>query len=165
MEMHKFIKQDAHVDQDMTPMIDIVFLLIIFFMVVTELTLDQAEVILPVATEAKVEEPQPGSRTLTINISFDSETGKEMMQIGGGDKLSPEELTNQLKLEAAAFDKWEPNPNDRTVLNSLLEVVVRCDEGAKSGMVHKIYQACQTAKIFKVRVAALNERLEDPYGG
>ena len=79
----KIVLARKGVDMDMTPMIDIVFLLIVFFMVVTELTVQQAEVILPVASEATVEEPQPGSRILFVNVSFDSE-GKEIVQLMNG---------------------------------------------------------------------------------
>ena len=79
MEMHKYVKQDAGIEMDMTPMIDIVFLLIIFFMVVTELSnLDIVELILPVATEAKVEDPVPGSRTVTVNVAIDDDLQREV---------------------------------------------------------------------------------------
>ena len=80
-------KMPGGVEMDMTPMIDIVFLLIVFFVVVTELTVQQARVVLPVASESRVEEPQPGSRILFINISFDND-GKEVMQLMNGPALT-----------------------------------------------------------------------------
>jgi len=51
----------------LTSMIDVVFLLIIFFMVVTELTKMEAEAIsLPVATKGIEEDPRPGR--VVVNI-------------------------------------------------------------------------------------------------
>ena len=152
------------VDMDMTPMIDIVFLLIVFFMVVTELTTQQAEVILPVASEATVEEPQPGSRILFINVSFDSE-GKEIIQLMNGPAMTTEQLTVALRQEAEAYGLYEANPvnPDPNARLSRIEVTIRCDQGAESGNIHKIFGACQKARIYKVRCAAIGERLEDPY--
>ena len=147
---------------DMTPMIDIVFLLIVFFMVVTELTVQQAVVVLPVASEATVEEPQPGSKILFVNVSFNSE-GQEQIQLMNGPPLTAEELELSLRLEAKDHDVWEDNPNNPTQKLSTLEVTIRCDQGAKSGNIHKVFAACSKARIFKVRCAAIGERFEDPY--
>ncbi|HIA26630.1 MAG TPA: biopolymer transporter ExbD [Planctomycetes bacterium] len=156
-------KTKSGVEMDMTPMIDIVFLLIIFFMVVTELTLDQALVILPIASEAKIEEPQPGSRIVVINVSIDVDGETEIIQIANGDPLTPEGLERELRAETQAFGRWEPNPSDPTKNDSALEVTIRCDQGARSENIHKIFAACQKARIYKVRCAALNDRVEDPY--
>ena len=152
------------VDMDMTPMIDIVFLLIVFFMVVTELTVQQAEVILPVASEATVEEPQPGSRILFVNVSFDSE-GKEVIQLMNGPAMTTEQLTLALRQEAEAYGLYEDNPAnpDPRARLSRIEVTIRCDQGAESGNIHKIFGACSKARIYKVRCAAIGERFEDPY--
>ncbi len=161
-------KLDFGAEQDMTPMIDIVFLLIIFFMVVTELTLDQAELILPVATEAKVVEPQPGDRVITINVSLDREADDPLaadpvIQIRNGPRLDQEQLIKELKAEAAAFDKWIPKPNAPGERDSAIQVVIRCDQYAKAKNFHEIFEAAQKAKIFKVSLAAQNERLGDAY--
>ena len=163
MEFHKFVKQDAHVDMDMTPMIDIVFLLIIFFMIVTELSkLDIEEVVLPIAKEAKVEEPQAESRQVIINVALADGEGKPKMIITGK-KYSAKELGEHLKLETEVWDHWLPNPNNSNQRDSTLEVLIRGDQHAFAGSIHDIYKACSDAKIFKVRMAALSERLESAY--
>lgn len=146
----------------MTPMIDIVFLLIIFFMVVTELTLDQAELVLPVADKAIVMEPQPGVRSITINVSIDDKL-KERMQIGTGPFLDEDALRAALRAEVTAYGKFEPNPNDARSQDSALEVLIRCEQAAPAGYFHKIFKACQDAKIYKLTIAAQNEHLEDKY--
>ena len=157
-------KLDFGVEQDMTPMIDIVFLLIIFFMVVTELTMNQAEVVLPVSPEAVVEEPQPGVRVLTLNVSIDSKTLEERIQINAGDVLPDvKALTQALKAEVEVHDKWIPKPNQPGQRDSAIEVIIRCDRNAKAENFHKIFKACTDAKIFKVSLAAQNERLGNPY--
>ena len=163
MEMHKFVKRDAHVDMDMTPMIDIVFLLIIFFMLVTELSkLDIEEVVLPIADTARVEEPQAESRQITLNVALADGEGKPKMIISG-QKYSAKELAEHLKLETEVWDHWIPNPNDTNQRDSTLEVLIRGDQHAFAGAIHDIYKACSDAKIFKVRIAALSERLESAY--
>ncbi|MEO0662385.1 MAG: biopolymer transporter ExbD, partial [Planctomycetota bacterium] len=55
-------KHDAEtdMDMDMTPMIDVVFLLIIFFMVITDLTQrDLEDLHLPLAEQATPDKPDP----------------------------------------------------------------------------------------------------------
>ena len=166
MEMHKFIKQDAHVESDMTPMIDIVFLLIIFFMLVTELSrLDIEEIVLPIADEARAEEPQPESRQVVVNIVLeDSATGRGAIKIGGK-PYTAEELITHLKLEAEVDGRTSPNPHKSGHDDYLLEVLIRGDERVNAGYLHDIYQACSDARIFKVRLAALNTDLgESRYG-
>ncbi|MDE0959706.1 MAG: biopolymer transporter ExbD [Planctomycetota bacterium] len=155
-------KFDHGVEMDMTPMIDIVFLLIVFFMVVTELSVQQAVVILPVASEAKVEEPQPDQIILVVNVSFDKDQ-KQIVQLMNGSPLTPEELVTVLKGEAAAHGKYEDNPNNPKVKLSTLHVTIRCDQGADAGNIHKIFSACQKAGIYQVSCSAINDRLEDPY--
>ena len=155
-------KIDYGVDMDMTPMIDIVFLLIVFFMVVTELSVQQAVVILPVANEAKVEEPQPDQVILVVNVSFNKEN-KQIIQLMKGSPLTPKELEVALKGEVAAHGKFEDNPNNPEVKLSTLHVTIRCDQGADAGNIHSIFAACQKARIYQVSCSAINERLEDPY--
>lgn len=164
MARKKQKKMPEGVEMDMTPMIDIVFLLIVFFMVVTELTVQQAVVVLPVASESRVEEPQPGSRILFVNVSFDKD-GKELLQLMNDPPVTPEMLLKHLKAEADAYDIWEDNPfnPDPAAKLSGLEVTIRCDQGVGAGVIHKVFAACSKAKIYKVRCAAIGERFEDPY--
>lgn len=164
MEMHKYVKQDASVEMDMTPMIDIVFLLIIFFMVVTELSnLDIEEVVLPVAPLAEAQEAKAGVTEIKINVVIsDPTTGKGEIKISG-DLYTREELVKKLIFETQVLNIWEPNPKDATRKESALEILVRADQGVNSEYIHWIYDACKKAKVYKVRLAALSERLENAY--
>ena len=140
MARKKQKKMPEGVEMDMTPMIDIVFLLIVFFMVVTELTVQQAVVVLPVASESRVEEPQAGSRILFINVSFASD-GKEIIQLMNSAPLTPERLLLELKAEAQAYDIWEDNPYNPDPEKRLsgLEVTIRCDQGVGAGVILKLF--------------------------
>lgn len=67
-------KHDAQteMEMDMTPMIDVVFLLIIFFMVITDLTQqDLEDVDLPVAEHAKPDKPDPNEWRPILNVMYD----------------------------------------------------------------------------------------------
>ncbi|MEM7165080.1 MAG: biopolymer transporter ExbD [Planctomycetota bacterium] len=163
MEMHKYVKQDAHVDMDMTPMIDIVFLLIIFFMIVTELSnLEIEEVVLPLADQAKVVELQPGSREIKVNVVVrDRGTGAGEIIIAG-EAMNRKRLTQFLKTEAEIFPGREDNPSTPGQKDSLLEVLIRIDQGAQSKYIQDIFSACKDAKIFKVRFAALSQSAGTP---
>ncbi len=170
MPAHRTKKRalDSGVELDMTPMIDIVFLLIAFFMIVSDLSnLNIQPVILPVADKATVPQKGPKDRSVIINIVLkNTETGKAEVRYMGQEKgLTAEELTAILREEVAAFGVFEPNPTRPDKKDSLLQVLVRCDEGAQSGTIHTVYKACQQAKIYKVRVAALSERSGNPYLG
>ena len=67
----KLNKHDAQTEMDMnmTPMIDVVFLLIIFFMIITDLTQKDLEVlVLPMAKSAAEDKPDPELVRPIINI-------------------------------------------------------------------------------------------------
>lgn len=69
-------KHDAEtdMDMDMTPMIDVVFLLIIFFMVITDLTQQDLEDLdLPMAAHAHPDTPDPEEFRPILNIPFTGE--------------------------------------------------------------------------------------------
>ena len=166
MEIHSVVKGSTEVKMDMTPMIDIVFLLIIFFMIVTELSnLDIVQLILPVADQATIKEPVPDSRVVTVNIQIDEDDDalKAGQIVIGGEKVTLELLIDRLEFEAEDFGVFEPNPSDNSKKDSMLEVTIRADEGVNAGHIHEVYRACRENRIFRVRMAALNARLEDPY--
>jgi biopolymer transport protein ExbD len=80
---------------DMTPMIDVTFLLIIFFMCVTELSdASKSKLELPFAERAELDEHIPGR--LVVNILKDGEV--EILK----QQVTPDQLDRILKDEAAA---------------------------------------------------------------
>jgi biopolymer transport protein ExbD len=63
---------ETEMEMNMTPMIDVVFLLIIFFMIITDMTQqDLEELVLPMATFAREDKPDPEEYRPIINIQYD----------------------------------------------------------------------------------------------
>jgi len=65
---------ETEMEMNMTPMIDVVFLLIIFFMIITDLTQQDLEDLqLPVATAADQDKPDPKKKRPIFNIKSTGE--------------------------------------------------------------------------------------------
>jgi biopolymer transport protein ExbD len=63
---------ETEMEMNMTPMIDVVFLLIIFFMIITDMTQqDLEELVLPMAQFAREDKPDPEEYRPIINIQYD----------------------------------------------------------------------------------------------
>jgi len=126
---------------DMTPMIDVVFLLLIFFVTVSELTRIEtsAEVTLPMADQANVEET-PDRTRLIINVEGDGDI------FVLGQKRSMEALSAMLAEEAQramAPDGFAER-----------SVVIRGDEDLKYKEIQEIMIECQKHRIWKLSFAA-----------
>ncbi|MBM4048155.1 MAG: biopolymer transporter ExbD [Planctomycetes bacterium] len=136
----------AELGFDMTPMIDVTFLLIIFFVMVSELTRMEitADVLLPMAEQANVEDA-PDRTRLIINVEKDG--GLFLL----GQKRSMDELRTLLAAEA----KMAMGPDgfsDRSV-------VIRGHKDLKYERVQEIMLECRKQRIWRLSFAA--ERPED----
>ena len=130
-------------DVDMTPMIDIVFQLIAFFMVITNFEQQQADerVTLPKDQLAKPPEVKR-ENAFTINLGFDKNTDGTIINpdnplIFFGDE--------QFTVEASAARLKEERQFYETIGTKIEEVTVeiRADAGVQSGLVQKLIQMCQ----------------------
>src|SRR3990172_645936 len=103
--------EPEQINMDMTPIIDVVFQLMIFFILVTEVSSAELEVlVLPKATEA-VPDKNPESKRLILNVN---KAGEIKFR---GKKLSVPELNKFLKLEASLKkDPTNPQLSDRAIL-------------------------------------------------
>ncbi len=157
--------EEGHVN--LTPMIDVVFQLIIFFMLVTELTnLALEQVTLPIAVHAQ--EIKGGEGQVVVNIKnmkgVEGATQDGMIVIAGQEIKGEgrglvKKLTERLQLEADAHDKWTPNRNHPSGKNSELEILVRSDRQVKAQYFLYLMWACNDVGIYKVQVAAQQARL------
>ena len=130
-------------DVDMTPMIDIVFQLIAFFMVITNFEQQQADerVTLPKDQLAKPPEVKR-ENAFTINLGFDKNKDGSIVDASrpliffGDEQFTVEGCAVRLKEEAQFY---------RTIGTELDEVTVeiRADAGVQSGLVQKLIQMCQ----------------------
>ena len=127
--MKAWTPEDTDPEFEMTPMIDVVFLLIAFFMtLISFISSELIKLELPEAEEATIPE-DPGERQY---ISIDDEG----QSYWGAKPISYEALS--LELEKAR----QRNPR--------LKVYLRADANATHRYVNKVMNACAKAQIFDV---------------
>jgi biopolymer transport protein ExbD len=124
---------------EMTSMIDVTFLLIIFFMCVTELA-DQskAKVELPVAEKAEEDTHIPGR--VIINIT---EKGERMIM---GQEYDDAGLSRLMQLEREASVK----PGDQFPSRAIL---IRVDKNTEYEDVEHVMQLCMENKLWRIAFA------------
>lgn len=114
-------KQDDDIAVDMSPMIDLVFLLLIFFLVASAIIkVDKVKVEIPDAVYAKVAEDTTGRFEITVTPAGDLFVGPDAVTI--------EELKTRLEPEL------EFNPD--------LRIVIRADGAVHYKVNEKIMAAC-----------------------
>lgn len=120
---------------NMAPMIDMVFLLLIFFMVASHLTaLERIPVPLPVADEAKVPEEARDRQLVTIRAVDDSGEDAEIfmnLQV-----VSPEEFST------AIANLFESDEN--------LQVYLRADRRVKHKHIKAVMKSCADVGIVDI---------------
>jgi len=126
----------------MTPMIDVVFLLIIFFLVSSHLASQEVplDLQLPEASSGGRSADRPRMR-ITIQVRPDGAI------VQAGDRIDLSELGRRLEHEA---DRGGPDS----------EIRIRCDRSAPYGTVEPILVACARAGIWNVQFSVL--RRADP---
>jgi biopolymer transport protein ExbD len=157
----KLNKSDAQTDiaLDMTPMIDVVFLLIIFFMVITDLSQQDLEDLeLPTANSAMPDKPDPKVWRPILNVKH---TGEMVIkrnkyfdpEINTGPKKY-EELKVQL-LQMANMMKKAPVGEGSTRLVPDEPLLIRADESTSFKFVQDIMEQCgdQAISIWKLQLA------------
>ncbi len=123
----------TNADPDMTPMIDIVFQLIAFFMFTINLSDAEQDqrVTLPASELAKPPET-PYNHPLTIHL-----TDRGQFIYAGEALNSLDELRSALLREKQIIERF--------AIEELKDVtvIIRADEDARTGLVQEIIQACQ----------------------
>ena len=130
----------SRLEMNMTPMIDVVFLLIIFFLVSSHLQKQEAhaELDLPSA-ETGNENIQTDNRTLTVNIS----SRQANFQIAFGARIvPPSKLVSQLRGELKRA-------------KGKLEVRIRGDRTIPYRVVEPILASCAELDIWNVQFAVI----------
>ncbi len=135
------------VDFNMTPMIDVVFLLIIFFLVSSHFAQQEVQVDLKLPTAGKGQTPpQDEARRVIVNVLSERRPGEQIMVAGR--TVGERELT---RLIAAEND--QSKQADRP-----LEVRIRSDRRVPYRIVEPIMVACAEAGVWKVTFAVTRER-------
>lgn len=134
------------VKMDMTPMIDVVFNLIIFFMLITQMvTIERAELELPRADEAQEEQAQD-KKQLVINIFRQQTDDGKWIEISGALYSWPELAQLLYEESQNSFDEAE-DVSERQVL-------IRGDRDTPYRMVQRVMLECSKQKIYKISFAA-----------
>jgi len=118
---------------NMTPMIDIVFLLIVFFMVVAAQIIEKVPLQPPTAEIGKIPE-EKGTRD-TISINAEGEVFLQMKQVD----------LDELKQELTISNQTIPG----------FQVYLRADENTPHRYVSTVMQACAESGLYKVIFATL----------
>ncbi len=150
MKMSKSDNEPEELDVDMTPMIDVTFLLIVFFMIVIDLTQqDIVQLQLPKA-EHGTPDKNPEKNRQTINVTWDKVQRKSTI-IWKRQEVDYTQLGKNLFPIATGHGMIDPQTRF-----SKLFVLIRCDRDAPFKTVQEIMQVCATPelKIYKVMLAA-----------
>jgi biopolymer transport protein ExbD len=150
---------DQNIEMDMTPMIDVVFQLIIFFILITDMTQSELEELrLPVAQNAVQDKPDPKVVRPVLNILPDGKMITKRVTKYDPEKDDLTELERYLADQARLMPKKE-DENLKVLLpdNPLL---IRADKNAEFKYIQKIMEVCgkKGIQIWKLQLAAA----EDP---
>ena len=146
-------EKPAVAEVDMTPMIDIVFQLIAFFMVISNFEQTQADerVKLPLDTLAKPPEVKLEFK-LVINIGFERDLkGKKIdpnpFVFYAGQKFRVLEFGTQLQTERRLYRQKGQDPKDVTL-------IIRADAEVPTGLVQGFIKLAQEAEFQKFALKA-----------
>jgi biopolymer transport protein ExbD len=149
-------KHDPETDMepDMTPMIDVVFLLIIFFMVITDMTQQDLEDLqLPVAQNAVADKPKPDEFRPVVNIMVDGSIWVKRRQYF--DPENPDEYKELRGFLTDVAVKMKRDPEDPQKLPDE-PLLVRADMNTPFKHVQKVMEQCgyKGVQIWKIQLAA-----------
>ncbi len=119
---------------NLTPLIDVVFLLLIFFLTATTFSREEVEMDLDLP-EAASGEAGGGEQTIVINID---RNGRLVMN---GRGVTEAALHQKLRAAAAR--------------NRNRQVLIRGDTEARYGIVAKVFDACLLAKLRSISIGAI----------
>lgn len=163
-------KHQAQVEMklNMTPMIDVTFLLIIFFMLITDLSQqDLEELELPVAVQASRDEPDPTKVRPVVNVLASGAVIVKQVPLYDPALDDTGELERYLAEQAAFMieqDDWEyldpaQKSGPRVPDNPLL---IRADKNTPFHRIQQIMALCgqENIRIWRVELAAAEDPLQ-----
>ncbi|RMG19018.1 MAG: biopolymer transporter ExbD [Planctomycetota bacterium] len=162
------VEQDPEPKPELTPMIDIVFNLIIFFMIVSELSnLTVEDLQLAYADQAAKPPKTAGAeKILQINVMEQDglikvrghafTTDAKLIAAGKYDSLA-----KFLGIEATGYEREEPIPGSPGPGPSKMRVNIRADKDGAFQRVQEVFDACMRNGIYKTSLAASKD---DPGG-
>ncbi|HIG10726.1 MAG: biopolymer transporter ExbD [bacterium] len=150
----------TEMEMDMTPMIDVVFLLIIFFMVITDMTqADLEDLKLPVAQNATADKPNPDEFRPIVNIKIDGSilVKRELL-------FDPENEDDYKVLREYLSDVARRMKKEKASGLPDEPLLIRADENTSFKHIQKVMEQCGYAgiQIWKVQLAAAEAKKDKP---
>lgn len=149
------ISGEIRAEPNLTPLLDVVFQLITFFMLVFKISGDNYDqrVHLPVAGSARpVEGNTADEDKIVLNIDSDGRL------LWGGEILDVEravrEIGTQAKLKVLNFKISGKPVKDGEPLPTM--IVIRADKGVKFSQIYRYITACQSNRFTKFALKAMN---------
>lgn len=136
-------------EPDMTPMIDIVFQLLTFFMIAINFENTQADerVRLPIDGLAKPPEVRP-EEVVVLNFGYPNRApGARPVLLYNGDEVPLDAIERKLKMEADLFKVRNKSLSD-------VSIEIRADAEVPVGMVQELIKQCQAAQFTKFSLKA-----------
>jgi len=138
---------------NMTPMIDVVFQLIIFFLLSSHLAQQEVQLELNLPRAASGQSPDKEEiRRVVINVLPEQQAGKRI--VVGGRFVDAEELAQLIDYEARRAPR-APRRGTQGVPGGQLEVRFRCDRKVPYRLVQPLLIACARSGVWKVTFAVV----------
>ena len=149
MKLYKSKKYHSDPQFNMTPMIDIVFLLIVFFMLVCQfISQENYKLIVPDDCKTVIKLDEPDSQTIAVNIYLED---NEIVYIVDGQEIQkiddPEKLIDSLA--RVIYDKSKNNENPKMLL--------RAHHDLDSADIYPAIKAASSVNVSQIRLAAFEE--------
>ncbi len=167
----KLTKTDPGGDilMDMTPMIDVTFQLIIFFMLLMDMsTKDLEDLVLPKAETATPDKPNPKDQRAVINITSDGRilVKRDPLYDPNNDD-GYEKVKKFLSEKARLMPKARTDPaNPNSPIAPDKPVLIRADQATPFKHIQKVMELCglQGIQIWKIELAAAEVKKEEAGG-
>ena len=135
----------AELEMNLTPMIDVVFLLIAFFVIMIQIVNQEIAVLyLPAATEAHPDE-KPDPDRFILNVT------REGFVLMRGERLTPEVLKKRLRAEANK-NRVKSSPYSEQ------KILVRADQNALYDFIQLVMIKCTEVGIYQIQFAAKQKK-------
>lgn len=153
--MARFKKKRVGISLDMTPLVDIAFLLLTFFMLTTKFKpVDETQIVLP---ESHAKYKMPESDVMTITFSPD---GKLFLGLDS-QQLRAQIFGDQNKLKPAipiSIEELVPLAQQARSANPKLRAVIRGDKDSMYGPAEDVMNALQKANIARFELVTELDR-------
>ena len=148
--MAKRKKFDVTAEGDMTPMIDMTFQLIAFFMILLNFAdSDQDQRVKLPSSELAKPPDTPLESPLILQLTKEGEV------LYGGDMVPVAKMGTYLRQEAQILERQQKQVADASV-------VIRADRETKTGLVQELIKKCQEQKFEKFSLRARQEQARAP---